>query len=124
VDGGYKVLVIEDNADAAASLQMLLELVGHEVRTAASGPAGVAAATAFVPDVVLCDIGLPGMSGYDVARALRQEPGLAGTTIVALTGYGRDEDQAKARAAGFDVHLTKPVEYEALRRVFAGLARR
>jgi two-component system CheB/CheR fusion protein len=124
VDGGYKVLVIEDNADAAASLQMLLELVGHEVRTAASGPAGVAAATAFVPDVVLCDIGLPGMSGYDVARALRQEPALAGTTIVALTGYGRDEDQAKARAAGFDVHLTKPVEYEALRRVFAGLARR
>ncbi|HVK11596.1 MAG TPA: CheR family methyltransferase, partial [Gemmataceae bacterium] len=125
VDGrGYKVLVIEDNADAADSLRMLLELVGHEVRTAATGPAGVAAAKAFHPDLVLCDIGLPGMSGYEVARALRAEAALNGVTIAALTGYGRDEDQAKARAAGFDVHLTKPVEFEALRRVFAGLGRR
>lgn len=121
----YRVLVIEDNVDAAESLRMLLALVGHEVRTAATGPAGVAAAQAFGPDVILCDIGLPGgMSGYDVARAVRQDPATAGAVIVALTGYGRDEDQAKARAAGFDVHLTKPVEYEALRRVFAGLGRR
>ena len=125
VDGvAFKVLVIEDNADAADSLRMLLELVGHEVRTAATGPAGVATARAFHPDLVLCDIGLPGMTGYEVARALRAEADLAGVTIVALTGYGRDEDQAKAKAAGFDVHLTKPVEYDALRRVFAGLARR
>ena len=122
VDGrGYKVLVIEDTADAAEPADAA-DLVGHTSGRRRAGR--VAEAKAFVPDVVLCDIRLPGMSGYDVAQALRQEPALVGATVVALTGYGRDEDQAKARAAGFDVHLTKPIDYEALRRVFAGIGRR
>ena len=78
------------------------------------GPAGVAAARRSRPDVVLCDIGLPGLDGYAVARLLRETPELAGTFLVAITGYGKDEDRHRARAAGFDVHLTKPVTFRDL----------
>ncbi len=119
--GPARVLVIEDHPDAAESMRLLLKLAGHEVEVARTGPAGVAAAGAFQPQVVLCDLGLPGgMSGYDVARALRAYPALAGVRLVAVSGYGQPEDRDRARAAGFDLHLTKPVDPAALRGVLAG----
>jgi signal transduction histidine kinase/ActR/RegA family two-component response regulator len=117
-----RVLVIEDNADAAHSMQMLLALQGHEVEVAASGPAGLEAARRFHPEVVFCDIGLPGgMDGYAVARTLRGEPAGGSAYLIALTGYGQEEDQRKSQAAGFDLHLTKPVDPDALGQILANL---
>jgi signal transduction histidine kinase/ActR/RegA family two-component response regulator len=113
------ILVIEDNADARESLRMLLESTGHAVSEAANGPAGVAHALKHEPRIALVDIGLPGFDGYEVARRIRSaKPGIR---LVALTGYGRDEDKARAYAAGFDAHLVKPVELASLERVIARL---
>jgi signal transduction histidine kinase len=115
--GKRRILIIEDNRDAAASLRLVLELAGHEVAVAANGESGVTAARDFRPDVVLTDLGLPGgMNGYDVARALRHDPALAGAKLIAISGYGQPEDRERARAAGFDAHLTKPVAPQDLQR--------
>lgn len=105
-----KILIIEDNRDAADSLKLLLELLGQEVRVAYTGPEGVAMATAWGPNLVLCDIGLPGMDGFGVSAALRLHPATARARIVAITGYGSEEDRRRAREAGFDLLLRKPVE--------------
>ena len=118
-----RVLVIEDNLDSAETLSELLSLAGHEVEIAHDGPAGVQKALASRPDIVVCDIGLPGMDGYDVARAMRAEPSLAGTLLVALTGYALPEDREQALRAGFDHHLSKPVSLEELQSVLASSAR-
>jgi CheY-like chemotaxis protein len=112
-----RILVVEDNRDAADSLRLLLELYGHEVAVAYSGPDGVGAAEQWQPDVVLCDIGLPGLDGYAVARRLRQNPHTARARLIAVTGYGQDEDRRRSREAGFDHHLIKPAEPEALQGV-------
>jgi CheY-like chemotaxis protein/two-component sensor histidine kinase len=110
-----RILVIEDNIDAAESLSDLLQMMGHEVHVEHTGAAGVAAAKERLPDLVICDIGLPGsMNGYAVARALRAIPELRSAQLVALTGYGGQEDRRRTLEAGFQVHLTKPVELEAL----------
>jgi PAS domain S-box-containing protein len=144
-----RVLVVEDLRDAAEALQDLLELWGYEVRVATTGPAGVEAARSFQPDIVLCDIGLPGMDGYEVARVIRKDEGLRKDEggrmkdesdpvhpssfilppfegpqplrLVALTGYGQEEDRRRSLAAGFDLHLTKPVDPEELKRLLAAL---
>ena len=113
--GVLRILVVEDNADAADTLRDLLELFGHEVEVAYSGSQGLEAAHQFRPEVVLCDIGLPGMDGYAVARRLREDPETASSRLVALTGYGRDEDRQLAEEAGFDLHLVKPVAPDELR---------
>lgn len=110
-----RILVVEDNPDAAATLRDFLELSGHEVELAASGTAGVQAAHRFHPEVVLCDIGLPGMSGFEVAAELRRDPETRSARLIAVTGYGREEDRRKSREAGFDLHLTKPVDPVRLR---------
>lgn len=115
-----RVLVVEDNRDAAATLREVLALSGHVVEIAHDGTEGLARAAAFDPEVVLCDIGLPGLSGYEVARALRREPGGRSRLLVALTGYGRDEDHDRALEAGFDAHLVKPVAPAQLEDVLAG----
>lgn len=107
---GRRILVIDDNADAAESLAALLGMLGHDVRIAGDGPAAISAAPEFLPDIVLCDIGLPHMDGYQVIAALRALPACAGARCIALTGYGRDEDRRRSLAAGFDAHLVKPVE--------------
>jgi signal transduction histidine kinase/ActR/RegA family two-component response regulator len=122
--GGLRVLVVEDHADAAESLKMLLELDGHEVHVAATGPDGVEAALGFLPDVVLCDIGLPGLDGYGVAGALRKNPATAGTLMAAVSGYAQDEDRERSRAAGFSAHLAKPVRPDELRRFLAAAGKR
>src|SRR5438067_4763629 len=118
-----RVLVVEDNQDAADSLKMLLELFGYEVTVAYTGPAGVEAAAAWRPDVVLCDIGLPGLNGYEVARALRRNPATASVRIIAVTGYGGEEDRRRSHEAGFDAHLTKPADPAALQDLLAAEGR-
>src|SRR5262249_46201382 len=120
----FRILVSEDNLDAADSMRELLNVAGHQAEMAHTGPAGLEAAWRFRPQVVLCDIGLPGMDGLAVARALRQEPELEGIYLIALTGYGQQEDQHQTRQAGFDVHLTKPVKFANLQTVLQGLAKR
>jgi CheY-like chemotaxis protein len=115
-----RILVIDDNPDSAMSEQVLLGLMGHEVAVAYSGKAGVELARQFCPEVVLCDIGLPDLEGYEVARQLRQEPSTAGARLIAVTGYGSDEDRQRCEEAGFVVVLTKPVEPDELGRVLAG----
>jgi len=115
-----RILVIEDNLDGAESMRLLLRHLGHEVKVAHTGPSGVAIAADWPPEVVLCDIGLPGgMDGYAVARALRDEPQFDGILLIALTGYGRDDDQRRAKEAGFDHHMTKPVDFTVLQRTLA-----
>jgi PAS domain S-box-containing protein len=114
-----RVLMVDDNRDAVTSLGMILELQGHDVRTAYDARGALEAVEAYAPDVVLLDIGLPGGDGYDVARQMRALPRLKHTVLVAVTGYGREEDKRRARAAGFDVHLIKPVEPDLLNELLA-----
>jgi PAS domain S-box-containing protein len=117
--GPRKVLIIEDNRDAAESLRLFLAAHGHEVTVAPTGPQGVEQARQFRPDLVLCDLGLPGMSGFDVARALRADPGTAAALLISVSGYGQEQDCERARAAGFDEVLVKPVDPRALGRLVA-----
>ena len=119
---GVHVLVVEDNPDAAEALKMLLELHRHRVCVAHDGPEALDAVRAEVPAIALVDIGLPGMDGYELVRRLRQQPSLERTTLVALSGYGRDEDKARALAAGFHFHLTKPLDAERLEALMGQLA--
>jgi signal transduction histidine kinase/ActR/RegA family two-component response regulator len=115
-----RILIVEDNADAAESLRTLLELDGHEVRTERTGAAALEAARGFQPEVVLCDIGLPGLDGYEVARALRCAPGGTEPLLIALTGYAADADHERTARAGFDHHFAKPPDLERLNRLLAG----
>lgn len=109
-----RILVVDDNVDAALSIERLLRTWGHEVQTAFNGPSGIEKARAFQPQMVLLDIGMPGMSGYEVARALRADPQCQGIIITALTGYGQAEDLRRSKEAGFHFHLTKPPDPVAL----------
>jgi PAS domain S-box-containing protein len=112
-----RVLVVDDNTDSVESMALLLSALGHDVRTARDGPTALDEANRFDPEVVLLDIGMPGMDGYSAARRMRALPGGADRTIVALTGWGQEEDRRRTRAAGFDAHLVKPVDPQTLRRV-------
>ncbi|MCI0458232.1 MAG: ATP-binding protein [Gemmataceae bacterium] len=116
-----RVLVVDDNLDAAESLALLVRLWGHEVRVAHDGQGALSEATAFRPEVVLLDIGLPGLSGYEVAARLRALPDARATLLVAMTGWGQPQDRQRAREAGFDVHLTKPADPEVLHALLVGL---
>jgi PAS domain S-box-containing protein len=115
--GPIRVLIVEDNRDAAQSLRDLLELFGCTVEVAHSGPEALASARRCLPEVVLCDLGLPGMDGYQVAAALRQEPLTANARLIAVSGYGQEEAQRRSHEAGFDLHLTKPVDFDELQRL-------
>jgi two-component system CheB/CheR fusion protein len=115
--GRRRVLIIEDNIDAADSLREALQFSEHEVEVAYTGPAGIAKARACKPEVVLCDIGLPGMDGFEVARTFRADNALKGTRLVALSGYALPEDLQRAQEAGFDQHLAKPPSMESLEEV-------
>jgi CheY-like chemotaxis protein len=118
----YRVLVVEDNRDAAQTMGRLLTLSGHHAETALTGAVEIELARTFRPEVVLCDIGLPGgVDGYTVARALRQDPNLKSAYLIAVTGYGQEEDQRRCREAGFNAHVIKPVDYDELERLLAVL---
>jgi signal transduction histidine kinase len=116
--GARRVLVVDDNQDSAESLAALLEALGHEVHAAHDGRQALELAR-LAPDLVLLDIGMPGMSGHEVARRLRADTGLCDTVLIALTGYGTDEDRRASREAGFDGHLVKPIDFDALERILA-----
>jgi CheY-like chemotaxis protein len=110
----HRILVIEDNRDAADSIRMLLQHDGHEVSIAYTAQQGLERAREYQPDVIFCDIGLPVIDGYQVIETIRQDAKLKDIFVVALTGYGREEDQKRAADAGFDLHLTKPIDYATL----------
>jgi two-component system CheB/CheR fusion protein len=118
-----RVLVVDDCPDTTASLAMLLHLWGYEAQVVHNGRAALEAAGACRPDVVLLDIGLPGMDGYEVARQLRRQHDLGRPVILSLSGYGQEADSRRARAAGCDDHLVKPVDPEALHRLLQAWAR-
>jgi CheY-like chemotaxis protein/two-component sensor histidine kinase len=122
-DDSLRVLIIDDNRDASLPMSKLLSMRGHSVVTEVDGPEGVAKAREFNPDLIFCDIGLPGpMSGYDVARILRRDPATKSAFLVAVTGFGQDEDRQRAAGAGFDRHMTKPVSYVDLLNVIRQVA--
>ncbi|HYB97911.1 MAG TPA: CHASE domain-containing protein [Candidatus Limnocylindrales bacterium] len=119
-----RVLVVDDNADITGTFCELLWTLGHEVRTADSGPAALEVAREFAPQLVLLDIGLPGMSGYEVAQRLRRQPELSTARIVAVSGYAQESDRRQARSAGFDDHLAKPVDFARLEQILSDVQER
>ncbi len=112
-----RLMVVDDNKDAAESMSMLFELWGHEVLCAYDGRAALEAAAKYRPDAVFLDIGLPGMDGYEIAERLREQPESAKAVLVAITGYGQDEDRRRSREVGIDHHLVKPVAPETLHKL-------
>ena len=114
-----RVIVVDDNADSADTLAMLVRVLGHEVRAIYDPTTVEAEVAAFHPSLVFLDVGMPQRSGYDVARSLRVQPGGRALRIVAVTGWGQPEDRGRTREAGFDEHLVKPPEPEAIRRICA-----
>ncbi len=120
----HRILVVDDHTDAANSMAMMLQMMGNEVQTAQDGLAGVAAAETFRPDLILLDIGMPRLNGYDACRRIREQPWGKKMVIVALTGWGQEEDKRRSQEAGFDSHLIKPVEPAALEKLLATLPAR
>jgi CheY-like chemotaxis protein len=116
---GSRILVVDDSIDSAETLGELLKIWGHDVRLAHDGPGAVAAARDYRPEVILLDIGLPGMDGFAVAAQLREE-GIGGRMLVALTGYGEQRDRDRAHQAGFDHHLVKPIDPNTLQKLLTG----
>lgn len=114
-----RILVVDDHKDAARVLGILLNSLGHEVQTANDGRQALDAVASFRPEIVFCDIGLPTIDGYEVARRVRQQPDLNGIKLIALTGWGQDQDKQRTREAGFDHHLVKPVAVKTLRDLLA-----
>jgi len=116
-----RILVVDDNRDQAESLGMLLEIFGHQVRIAYDGAQALEIAETFKPQMVLLDIGLPGMSGYDVARRMRENPALKSAVLVAQTGWGEEADRRRSAEAGIDRQLVKPVDIQVLEEILDGL---
>ncbi|MCO6430597.1 MAG: response regulator [Deltaproteobacteria bacterium] len=116
---GRRILVIDDRVDSLALTQIILQHLGHEVEVASSGEEGVSRALTFIPDLVLCDLAMPGMDGIEVAKRLRSEPATRNAILIAVTGHDEEEDKARTKEAGFDHHLTKPVQFEVLERLAA-----
>jgi CheY-like chemotaxis protein len=117
----WRILVVDDNRDGAASLGMMLALRGHDTRTAHDGLEAIELAEAFRPEVMLLDIGLPKVNGYDTCRRIRQQPWGKAIFIIAVTGWGQDDDRRRSREAGFDRHLVKPIDFATLERLLARL---
>jgi DNA-binding response OmpR family regulator len=120
---GFKILVVDDNHDSALSLAMMLSIMGHETRTAHDGESAVETAESFLPDVVLLDIGLPKLNGYEVAQRIREHAWGTSMFLIAVTGWGQEEDRQRSSEVGLNVHMVKPVEPAALERLFAELRR-
>jgi len=114
-----RILVVDDNRDSATTLAMLLKSMGHEAETAFGGLEAVARAVTFRADVILLDIGMPGLNGYDAARLIREQQDQKSLKLVALTGWGQEEDRRRTKEAGFDAHLLKPIDLAALTKLLA-----
>jgi len=117
----FRILVVDDNHDSALSLAMILSIMGHETRTAHDGEMAVVTAESFLPDVVLLDIGLPKLNGYEVAQRIRQQPWGVSMFLVAVTGWGQEEDRQRSSEVGLNLHMVKPVEASALEKLLAEL---
>src|SRR5678815_372410 len=117
-----RVLVVDDNVHAAQTMAMLIEALGHEVRTAYDGREALETAVNSRPHVVLLDIGLPGLNGYEVAKRIRQEPAVQNTVLAAMTGYGQLIDRQRSHEAGFDHHLVKPADFAQVKQILATVA--
>jgi CheY-like chemotaxis protein len=117
----HRMLVVDDNADGADSMKVMLQFLGNEVRVAYDGMAAIEAAASFLPEVVLLDIGLPKLNGYEVARWIRRQSWGARTVLFAISGWGQQEDKRRAEEAGFDRHLTKPIDPAELMNLLASL---
>jgi CheY-like chemotaxis protein len=115
------VLIVDDNEDAANTLAMILQLEGHEIRTAYSAAQALEVLRTYLPDVALLDIGLPELDGYQLAERIRALPGQRTLRLIAITGYGQEADRARTQAAGFLTHLVKPVDFPDLKRVLDDL---
>ncbi|MGY6217337.1 response regulator [Methylolobus aquaticus] len=115
----YKVLIVDDNADAANSLAALMQIAGYETRVAYDGKQGIEVAASFRPEVLLLDLGMPGMNGYDACRHLREQDWGHDIFVVALTAWGQPGDRQKSAAAGFDAHLAKPTDYKTIATLIA-----
>ena len=118
----FRILVVDDNHDSALSQAMMLSIMGHETRTAHDGESAVACAESFLPEVVLLDIGLPKLNGYEVAQRIRETSWGAGMFLIAVTGWGQEEDRQRSTEVGLNVHMVKPVEPAALEKILADLA--
>ena len=117
-----RILLVDDNRDATDSMAMLLRLGGHDVRTAYDGQTALALARIEAPDVVICDVSMPGMDGYELAHHLREDLGLRDSLLVALSGYAQDEDRHRSQEAGFNAHLAKPVRLDNLKQLLANMS--
>jgi DNA-binding response OmpR family regulator len=117
----FRILVVDDNHDSALSLAMMLSIMGHETRTAHDGETAVSTAESFLPDVVLLDIGLPLLNGYEVAQRIREQSWGASMFLIAVTGWGQEEDRQRSSEVGLNVHMVKPVEPAALEKLLADL---
>jgi CheY-like chemotaxis protein len=117
-----RVLVVDDNVDTAQTLAMLLKTSGHDVRTAHTGPNALEATLDYQPNVVLLDIGLPGLNGYEVAKRIRQQPVLHNIVLVAMTGYGQETDRQLSQESGFDHHLVKPADFGKVQQILATIS--
>ena len=117
----FRILVVDDNHDSAMSLAMMLSIMGHDTRTAHDGESAVATAESFLPEVVLLDIGLPKLNGYEVAQRIRENTWGKSMFLIAVTGWGQEEDRQRSSEVGLNVHMVKPVEPAALERLLAEL---
>lgn len=119
----YRLLVVDDNENCAKVIMWGLEALGHTAQMATDGQTAIALAKSFIPDAVLLDIGLPGMNGYEICQAMRKEPSLSHTVFIAQTGWSLKEHKERSLKAGFDYHLVKPVDIEALKKLLDNLAK-
>ena len=121
VDKGIKILVVDDNRDAATSLAMMLKLMGNDTRTAHDGLEALDIAAVYHPDLILLDIGMPRLNGYETAKRIREQAWGQSVRLVALTGWGQDNDRRKSEEVGFDSHMVKPIAPESLKQLLASL---
>jgi CheY-like chemotaxis protein len=119
----FKILVVDDNHDSALSMSMMLSIMGHDTRTAHDGETAVLTAETFLPDVVLLDIGLPKLNGYEVAQRIREQPWGATIFLIAVTGWGQEEDRQRSAEVGLNLHMVKPVEPAVLEKLLSELRR-
>jgi len=120
----YRILVVDDNKACAITTMWTLEMLGHTLQMALDGPTAIELAKSFHPEVVILDIGIPGMNGYEICQAMRKEFVLQNTTFIALTGWGKKEHRERSKEAGFNYHLVKPVDMEALKKILFELDKR
>ena len=117
----FRILVVDDNHDSALSMAMMLQIMGHDTRTAHDGESAVSTAETFLPEVVLLDIGLPKLNGYEVAQRIREKTWGQSMYLIAVTGWGQDEDRQRSSEVGLNLHMVKPVEPAALEKLLVGL---